>query len=201
MKQNNASLRQKNENWPPPGTNSYFLPSIYCRPEIFSSHRTRRSSITPPKSRRHLECADMSAPCNWETCLPVGKRRRVAALQTPGASGRWPTRLPCATPLEKFGGKQVFTFHRAMKSAPSFVSAGPKGVGTHLNSGAGFQPAGSSGVSPPVLSPGETPDQPAGGTPALRAHGKEASFKFRNPQSKIRDESEPRHLGCYQTAG
>ena len=28
-----------------------------------------------------LECADMSALWNWETCLPVGKRRPVAALQ------------------------------------------------------------------------------------------------------------------------
>jgi hypothetical protein len=27
------------------------------------------------------ECADLSAPCNWETCLPVGKRRPVAAVQ------------------------------------------------------------------------------------------------------------------------
>jgi hypothetical protein len=33
-----------------------------------------------------------------------------------------------------------------VKSAQSFVSAGPEGVGTHLNGGAGFQPAGSSGV-------------------------------------------------------
>jgi len=40
----------------------------------------------------------------------------------------------------------VFTFHRDVKSAQSFVSAGPEGVGTHLNGGAGFQPAGSSGV-------------------------------------------------------
>ena len=29
-----------------------------------------------------LECADTSALWNWETCLPVGKRRHVAALQT-----------------------------------------------------------------------------------------------------------------------
>src|SRR5580700_2884427 len=28
-----------------------------------------------------LECADMSALWGWETCLPAGKRRRVAALQ------------------------------------------------------------------------------------------------------------------------
>jgi len=33
-----------------------------------------------------------------------------------------------------------------VKSAQSFVSAGPEGVGTHLNGSAGFQPAGSSGV-------------------------------------------------------
>ncbi len=48
--------------------------------------------------------------------------------------------------IEKYGVKKVFTFHRDVKSAQSFVSAGPEGVGTHLNSGAGFQPAGSSGV-------------------------------------------------------
>ena len=29
----------------------------------------------------YLECADKSALWNWETCLPVGKRRRVAAVQ------------------------------------------------------------------------------------------------------------------------
>jgi hypothetical protein len=28
--------------------------------------------------------------------------------------------------------KKVFTFHRDVKSAQSFVSAGPEGVGTHL---------------------------------------------------------------------
>ncbi len=48
--------------------------------------------------------------------------------------------------IEKYGVKKVFTFHRDVKSAQSFVSAGPEGVGTHLNGGAGFQPAGSSGV-------------------------------------------------------
>jgi predicted helicase len=48
--------------------------------------------------------------------------------------------------IEKYGVKKVFTFHRDVKSAQSFVSAGHEGVGTHLNSGAGFQPAGSSGV-------------------------------------------------------
>jgi superfamily II DNA or RNA helicase len=53
--------------------------------------------------------------------------------------------------IEKYGVKKVFTFHRDVKSAQSFVSAGPEGVGTHLNSGAGFQPAGSSGV--PAASP------------------------------------------------
>ena len=34
--------------------------------------------------------------------------------------------------IEKYGGKKVFTFHRDVKSAQSFVSAGPEGVGTHL---------------------------------------------------------------------
>jgi hypothetical protein len=29
----------------------------------------------------NLECADKSALWNWATCRPVGKRRRVAALQ------------------------------------------------------------------------------------------------------------------------
>ena len=53
--------------------------------------------------------------------------------------------------IEKYGVKKVFTFHRDVKSAQSFVSAGPEGVGTHLNSSAGFQPAGSSGV--PAASP------------------------------------------------
>jgi len=48
--------------------------------------------------------------------------------------------------IDKYGVKKVFTFHRDVKSAQSFVSAGPEGVSTHLNSGAGFQPAGSSGV-------------------------------------------------------
>jgi hypothetical protein len=28
------------------------------------------------------ECAGLTALWNWETCLPVEKRRRVAALQT-----------------------------------------------------------------------------------------------------------------------
>ena len=35
--------------------------------------------------------------------------------------------------IEKYGVKKVFTFHRDLKSAQSFVSAGPEGVGTHLN--------------------------------------------------------------------
>jgi predicted helicase len=34
--------------------------------------------------------------------------------------------------VEKYGVKKVFTFHRDVKSAQSFVSAGPEGVGTHL---------------------------------------------------------------------
>jgi superfamily II DNA or RNA helicase len=34
--------------------------------------------------------------------------------------------------IEKYGVKKVFTFHRDVKSAQSFVSAGPEGVGTHL---------------------------------------------------------------------
>ena len=58
--------------------------------------------------------------------------------------------------IEKYGVKKVFTFHRDVKSAQSFVSAGPEGVGTHLNGSAGFQPASSSGV--PAASP-----QTAGG--------------------------------------
>jgi hypothetical protein len=28
-----------------------------------------------------LECADVTALWNWQTCLPVGKQRHVAALQ------------------------------------------------------------------------------------------------------------------------
>jgi hypothetical protein len=32
----------------------------------------------------------------------------------------------------KYGVKKVFTFHRDVKSAQSFVSDGPEGVGTHL---------------------------------------------------------------------
>ncbi len=48
--------------------------------------------------------------------------------------------------IEKYGVKKVFTFHRDVKSAQSFVSAGPEGIGTHLNGSAGFQPASSSGV-------------------------------------------------------
>jgi superfamily II DNA or RNA helicase len=48
--------------------------------------------------------------------------------------------------IEKYGVKKVFTFHRDVKSAQSFVSDGPEGVGTHLNGSAGFQPAGSSGI-------------------------------------------------------
>ena len=35
--------------------------------------------------------------------------------------------------VEKYEVKKVFTFHRDVKSAQSFVSAGPEGVGTHLN--------------------------------------------------------------------
>jgi superfamily II DNA or RNA helicase len=35
--------------------------------------------------------------------------------------------------IEKYDVKKVFTFHRDVKSAQSFVSAGPEGVGTHLN--------------------------------------------------------------------
>ena len=34
--------------------------------------------------------------------------------------------------IEKYGVKKVFTFHRDVKSAQSFVSDGPEGVGTHL---------------------------------------------------------------------
>jgi predicted helicase len=34
--------------------------------------------------------------------------------------------------IEKYGVKKVFTFHRDVKSAQSFVSAGPEGVSTHL---------------------------------------------------------------------
>lgn len=34
--------------------------------------------------------------------------------------------------IEKYGVKKVFTFHRDVKSAQSFVRAGPEGVGTHL---------------------------------------------------------------------
>jgi superfamily II DNA or RNA helicase len=34
--------------------------------------------------------------------------------------------------IEKYGVKKVFTFHRCVKSAQSFVSDGPEGVGTHL---------------------------------------------------------------------
>jgi hypothetical protein len=34
--------------------------------------------------------------------------------------------------IEKYGGRKVFTFHRDVKSAQSFVSDGPEGVGTHL---------------------------------------------------------------------
>ena len=34
--------------------------------------------------------------------------------------------------IEKYGVKKVFTFHRDLKSAQSFVSDGPEGVGTHL---------------------------------------------------------------------
>jgi superfamily II DNA or RNA helicase len=48
--------------------------------------------------------------------------------------------------IEKYGVKKVFTFHRDVKSAQSFVSDGPEGVGTHLNGGAGFQPAGLGGI-------------------------------------------------------
>ena len=48
--------------------------------------------------------------------------------------------------IEKYGVKKIFTFHRDVKSAQSFVSDGSEGVGTHLNSTAGFQPAGSSGI-------------------------------------------------------
>ena len=34
--------------------------------------------------------------------------------------------------IEKYDVQKVFTFHRDVKSAQSFVSAGPEGVGTHL---------------------------------------------------------------------
>ena len=34
--------------------------------------------------------------------------------------------------IEKYDVKKVFTFHRDVKSAQSFVSAGPEGIGTHL---------------------------------------------------------------------
>lgn len=34
--------------------------------------------------------------------------------------------------IEKYGVKKVFTFHRDVKSAQSFVSDGPEGIGTHL---------------------------------------------------------------------
>ncbi len=36
--------------------------------------------------------------------------------------------------IEKYGMKKVFTFHSTVKSAQSFVSDGPEGVGTHLAS-------------------------------------------------------------------
>ena len=36
--------------------------------------------------------------------------------------------------IAKFGGRKVFTFRRDVKSAQSFVSDGPEGVGTHLAS-------------------------------------------------------------------
>jgi hypothetical protein len=39
--------------------------------------------------------------------------------------------------------------------------------------------AGPGGVSPPVLSPGGTPGQPAGGTPALRDPGEKVPFPLR----------------------
>jgi hypothetical protein len=32
-------------------------------------------------SRLNLDCAGTTALWNWQTCLPVGKRRHVAALQ------------------------------------------------------------------------------------------------------------------------
>jgi hypothetical protein len=35
--------------------------------------------------------------------------------------------------IEKYGVKKVFTFHPDVKSAQTFVSAGPEGVGKHLN--------------------------------------------------------------------
>jgi Helicase conserved C-terminal domain len=34
--------------------------------------------------------------------------------------------------IQKYGASKVFTFHRDVKSAQSFVSSGPEGVGTHL---------------------------------------------------------------------
>ena len=34
--------------------------------------------------------------------------------------------------VEKYGTRKIFTFHKTVKSAQSFVSDGPEGVGTHL---------------------------------------------------------------------
>jgi superfamily II DNA or RNA helicase len=35
--------------------------------------------------------------------------------------------------VEKYGTRKIFTFHKTVKSAASFVAAGNEGVGTHLN--------------------------------------------------------------------
>ena len=44
-----------------------------------------QSALDLPRAERRGfiagACAGMTALWNWQTCLPVGKRRRVAALQ------------------------------------------------------------------------------------------------------------------------
>jgi hypothetical protein len=51
-----------------------------------------------------LECASMTALWNWQTCLPVGKQRHVAALQI-GTPFRKAHGSPTA------GGRRAAAFH------------------------------------------------------------------------------------------
>ena len=113
---------------------------VQCRhaelPECAARSRLRRGPSGEPDRALHLRACERECHCllpRWYA--PATDDHRQVANQ-----------IALRDAIEKYGGKKVFTFHRDVKSAQSFASAGPEGVGTHLNSGGGFQPAGSSGV-------------------------------------------------------
>jgi hypothetical protein len=101
----NASMSLRNDRvraraWPVSHRNGPVRPATQPAPGTMANNKSKRRKRRFGKINRNplvasvafssenlrpgaVECADLSALWNWETCLPVGKRRRVAALQIP----------------------------------------------------------------------------------------------------------------------